>query len=181
MLFLNQILKLLAERTRASNSPFGGLQVIFSGDFFQLPPVNKANTTFSTDNNNNIDLIILNSQPQQPPPPYVNYELSVFTQTNRHVNSKVGLGKAKFCFQTDAWKETIDTNVILTKAFRQSNNEFASCLESIRWGRSDMVPSFQKSVGRKLCCDDGILPTRIYTHRHDVDLINQRELAALTG
>lgn len=31
----------IAKNIRASNKPFGGIQVIFTGDFFQLPPVSK--------------------------------------------------------------------------------------------------------------------------------------------
>jgi hypothetical protein len=36
-------------------------------------------------------------------------------------------------------------------------------------------------VGRQLDCSDGILPTRIYTHRRDVDMLNSSELAKLPG
>ncbi len=36
--YINNILK----SVRASNLPFGGLQVVFFGDFFQLPPVDKT-------------------------------------------------------------------------------------------------------------------------------------------
>jgi hypothetical protein len=36
-------------------------------------------------------------------------------------------------------------------------------------------------VGRKLDCSDGILPTRIFTHRKDVDDLNTKELGALPG
>lgn len=36
-------------------------------------------------------------------------------------------------------------------------------------------------MGRKLDCSDGILPTRIFTHRKDVDDLNTKELAALPG
>ena len=36
---LFELLNLVAQRTRKSREPFGGMQVIFSGDFYQLPPV----------------------------------------------------------------------------------------------------------------------------------------------
>ncbi|KAI7901752.1 uncharacterized protein BX663DRAFT_103583 [Cokeromyces recurvatus] len=35
----------IARRIRGSNQPFGGIQLIFSGDFFQLPPVNRHQIT----------------------------------------------------------------------------------------------------------------------------------------
>jgi ATP-dependent exoDNAse (exonuclease V) alpha subunit len=38
---LNEILKFI----RQNNEPFGGLQIIFCGDFFQLPPVGEAEET----------------------------------------------------------------------------------------------------------------------------------------
>lgn len=31
----------IAKRVRHSDAPFGGIQMIVTGDFFQLPPVNK--------------------------------------------------------------------------------------------------------------------------------------------
>ena len=33
----------VAKNFKRNNKPFGGMQVIFSGDFFQLPPVMKSN------------------------------------------------------------------------------------------------------------------------------------------
>jgi len=38
-------LNALGKRLRRSAKPFGGIQVLFVGDFYQLPPVNKANNT----------------------------------------------------------------------------------------------------------------------------------------
>ena len=35
-----EILDGIGKKTRNSTRPFGGLQLIFSGDFYQLPPVN---------------------------------------------------------------------------------------------------------------------------------------------
>ena len=36
-------------------------------------------------------------------------------------------------------------------------------------------------MNRKLQCKDGILPTRIFTHRKEVEEVNQRELIGLPG
>ena len=42
---LFELLNLVGKEVRKSNKPFGGIQIIFSGDFYQLPPVasNSAN------------------------------------------------------------------------------------------------------------------------------------------
>ncbi|MEK9177826.1 MAG: AAA family ATPase, partial [Patescibacteria group bacterium] len=45
---INRVLK----HIRNSNLPFGGLQVIVSGDFFQLPPISRASVY--SDNNNQL-------------------------------------------------------------------------------------------------------------------------------
>lgn len=41
---INQVL----QRVRSNNLPFGGVQVILCGDFFQLPPINKNNQPFGS-------------------------------------------------------------------------------------------------------------------------------------
>ena len=39
------ILDGIAKKVRKNNRPFGGMQVIFSGDFYQLPPISSKNDT----------------------------------------------------------------------------------------------------------------------------------------
>ena len=42
-----EIIEQIARATRSSNLPFGGIQVVFTGDFFQLPPVGNAGEALS--------------------------------------------------------------------------------------------------------------------------------------
>ena len=41
---LFELLDLIGKTIRGNDKPFGGIQLIFSGDFFQLPPINKTNS-----------------------------------------------------------------------------------------------------------------------------------------
>ena len=45
---LFELLNKLGKTIRNNNKPFGGIQVIFSGDFFQLPPVKETNFCFES-------------------------------------------------------------------------------------------------------------------------------------
>lgn len=44
------LLDTIGKKIRNNNKPFGGIQLIFSGDFFQLPPVNEIYFCFESDN-----------------------------------------------------------------------------------------------------------------------------------
>ena len=43
---LFELLDKIGKRVRKNEMPFGGIQLIFSGDFCQLPPVDKGSTSF---------------------------------------------------------------------------------------------------------------------------------------
>lgn len=47
-------LEFIARATRGNNEPFGGLQLILTGDFFQLPPVNSKRFCFEAKAWNNV-------------------------------------------------------------------------------------------------------------------------------
>ena len=44
-----ELLNLLGRKIRGKNEPFGGMQVIFVGDFFQLPPIEKDGFCFESE------------------------------------------------------------------------------------------------------------------------------------
>ena len=67
--------------------------------------------------------------------------------------------------------------------FRQRDPEFVALLNAVRWGEvtEQVQSSLKECVGRKFDCTDGILPTRLFTHRKDVDHLNTKELTDLPG
>lgn len=53
------LLNKIGKKIRMNKKPFGGIQIIFSGDFFQLPPVKEIKFCFESDEfNNSFDKII---------------------------------------------------------------------------------------------------------------------------
>jgi ATP-dependent DNA helicase PIF1 len=109
--------------------PFGGIQLILSGDWLQLPVVNNDS----------------------------------------------------FCFESSKWNKCIHQTVCLTEIMRQSDIEFQTVLNDIRFGKvSKRAKQLLNSrVNIDLSNDLGIEPTEIYTTNADVDRINQRELDKL--
>lgn len=75
-------------QVRGNDKPFGGIQVIFLGDFYQLPPVNE---------NNN------------------------FEQQTR-----------KYCFESPLWKDLDLQTIVLTKNYRQNEENLINALAHMR-------------------------------------------------
>ena len=140
-------LEYIARAIRKNDKPFGGIQLVFTGDFFQLPPVSKS----------------------------INSNSSIRGSSN-------GEGEALFCFESEAWKKCIQKTILLTKVFRQQDNELIDILNCIRFGEIEqkMVASIKK-LEREVKYEDGILPTEIYATRREVDLSNKRQLENLPG
>ncbi|EDO17699.1 hypothetical protein Kpol_1033p2 [Vanderwaltozyma polyspora DSM 70294] len=126
----------LARRIRKNNKPFGGIQLVLTGDFFQLPPVPK-----------------------------------------REINEL-----SQFCFESKMWPTCIQKTILLTKVFRQQDNELIEILNSIRFG--EIQPAMVKtirSLNREINYEDGIRPTELYATRREVEASNSRQLQSLPG
>jgi ATP-dependent DNA helicase PIF1 len=119
-------LEQIARSMKGSVAPFGGIQLILTGDFLQLPCVEGD----------------------------------------------------KFCFESEAWKKCIKKTVYLEEIVRQSEVGFRSLLNKIRLGVVDeeVKKLLLSRVNKKLENDLGIIPTKIYPLKVNVDQINEIEL-----
>ncbi|AQZ15958.1 RRM3 (YHR031C) [Zygosaccharomyces parabailii] len=129
--FLDKI-EVIARRLRKNKKPFGGIQLVLTGDFFQLPPVGKDGCVF--------------------------------------------------CFESQMWDKCVQKTILLTRVFRQKENELVNMLNCIRYG--EPTPNLIKSIKRlerQVYYQDGIDPTELYATRKEVEASNARQLRKLPG
>ncbi|XP_062353528.1 ATP-dependent DNA helicase PIF1 [Cinclus cinclus] len=88
----------------------------------------------------------------------------------------------KFCFQAKSWRKCIHINMELTEVRRQSDKTFVSLLSAIRLGRctEEVTRQLMQTAAHK-SERDGILATRLCTHKDDVEITNERRLQQLPG
>jgi ATP-dependent DNA helicase PIF1 len=96
---INRVLK----HVRNSYLPFGGLQIIVCGDFFQLPPISRASVYAAADNNNQL------------------FELDEYENSD-----------SMFSYHSRAWKEANFIVCYLEEQFRQTDPQYLSILNAIR-------------------------------------------------
>ncbi len=132
---VSQVLK----HVRKNDKPFGGIQVVVAGDFFQLPPIGSRG------------------------------------ESNRD----------KFAFMSEAWLEAKFHICYLSEQHRQVSEaangglDLDDILNQIR--KQDV--SFEAIAALEATFDQDvdIKRTRLYTHNLNVNKINDKELAELTG
>lgn len=90
--------------------------------------------------------------------------------------------KASFCFQSRSWRKVIQVNMELTEVRRQTDQSFISLLQAVRVGRvtEEVTARLMQSAYHKIE-RDGILATRLCTHKDDVELTNENKLKQLPG
>ncbi|XP_060744490.1 ATP-dependent DNA helicase PIF1 [Tachysurus vachellii] len=93
-----------------------------------------------------------------------------------------GKEKPSFCFQARSWRKCIHVNMELTEVRRQTDRTFISLLQAIRLGRvtEEVTARLLKSASNPIE-RDGILATRLCTHKDDVELTNENKLQQLPG
>lgn len=139
---------------KRNDLPFGGLQVILSGDFFQLPPVNK-------------------SKAQSPKP-------KVHTQDDLFIDYDSGEIKEEdpetdMVIHSNAWKKMKPAVCYLTEQHRQEDKEFLEILNAIR--KNNISDTHKDKLKLRINASvNSAIPTKLYTHNIDVDAINHLEL-----
>ena len=136
---------------------FGGIQLIFCGDFGQLPGICKG--------------VSLTSKC----PITKDFKVS---QIPVHVDQF-----QSYAFQTIFWRDAAFEYRELTKVFRQSEVAMVSALTKIRRGELDeeVLVFISAASCRELPLDDEIQPTILYARNKDVDAENATNLHALPG
>ena len=134
---LFNLLDLIGKKIRKNPKPFGGIQVIFCGDFYQLPPVGNVGDPDSF----------------------------------------------RFCFESDHWDETFDSQHILDKSYRQTDDTYVNLLNEIREGNlSKYYYNILKTrVGVTYPEDSKTKPVVLYPTKNSVDRMNTNEMRKLEG
>lgn len=126
---LDAIAKLLLRNSK----PMGGLQVVFVGDFYQLPPVLK--------------------------------------DTHEEI---------PFVFESEVWRELVQTTVSLTRILRQTDPVFHTILDEARKGKiSPQSLQILQTRTNQPWQDLKVRPTLLFTRRAEVDTVNERNLKSL--
>eukprot|EP01041_Mallomonas_annulata_P010132 gene10132-21129_t len=153
-------LSTIGSHIRQNPAPFGGIQLIICGDFFQLPPIGlgvrtqfsfKAdswNKIFHTGNNNNSgNMIVLDKVFRQKDPAFLNMLHELRRGVVSQYTSQVLQNKVNSC---------------------SNNNNNSNSAQS-----SSTPTSTSKS--------SSIRPTKLFSTNRDVDAINGRELKQLSS
>ncbi|MEI6316652.1 MAG: AAA family ATPase [bacterium] len=149
----------VCRRFRRNDLPFGGLQVILSGDFFQLPPITKAGT---------LRVPAKNNSPQQ--------EMFFDYESGEEIKEP----ESDMVIYSNAWKKMKPAICYLTEQHRQEDNKFLEILNAIRDNNVTQknIDTITSRIGASV---SSALPTKLYTHNVDVDAINHIELQKLDG
>jgi ATP-dependent DNA helicase PIF1 len=141
---------------RVPDKAMGGIQIICSSDFLQLPSVCQG--------------VSLRSKC----PVKSNF-------STKKIPASVSDFRA-YSFQSVFWRDAKFVNAELTTVFRQSDICMINALAKIRKGCiDDDVRFFVASCVRELPQDAEIKPTVLYARNVDVDFMNQTNLDALPG
>lgn len=144
--------------------PFGGMQVVMCGDFFQLPPIRKfeaQNSKHETNSNIQNNLYFRNS--------------------NFDIVSDLDIRNSDFVYNSAIWNEMNLRICYLDEQYRQSDRAFLRVLNDIRSGSvsEDTVETLSERLNKE---PEGYTrPTRLFTHNADVDVVNKTHLDALSG
>lgn len=134
--------------------PFGGIQVIVSGDFFQLPPIEK--NSFAR-----------RAQPKN----------TVMFSDDYVYESVEGDNQTPFAFRARSWRDANFHVCYLEEQHRQDDMSLLSILNEIR--RGEVSDDTREALLSKIVTDEHNDMTKLFTHNVDVDAFNVKKLAEI--
>jgi ATP-dependent DNA helicase PIF1 len=169
------LFNIACKELRQNQKPFGGMQIVLVGDFFQLPPVRLQKWN--------------EKKPIRIPVLETSQFLHQLHQQNYNPLIHVGTSDVieddqDYLFDSQGWYELIMDGMQirqLTSVFRQDDPLFLSLLNDVRLGihSRDMWEFSKLHSGKKW--DDEIKPTHLSVYRRVVDGHNSKELSKLDG
>lgn len=138
---------------RRSTKPFGGLQVVLVGDFFQLPPVVKRN--FAAEEDVPTDELVFEGDDKPP--------------------------ATQFAYNAAAWRTLNPIVCYLEEQHRQEDRDFLEVLGAIRAG--EFEEKHRAHINARMVGDAKAPAgaVRLFPHNADVDRINEAELKKING
>ncbi|MSU56318.1 MAG: AAA family ATPase [Candidatus Taylorbacteria bacterium] len=157
----------VCREVRRHDEPFGGLQVVLVGDFFQLPPVSRQGSdSRSAEELPSLDFdsgVLSSSAPLQRGSP----------------ESSRGRGGSNFAFTSPAWQKAAPLVCYLSEQHRQEDEAFLEFLGAVRRGE---VAERHRALLRTRYSKTGEAGvTQLYSHNANVDHLNTAELSKLSG
>ena len=141
---------LVCREIQQSGEPFGGMQIILVGDFFQLPPIVKKNEVEEKKQNS-------------------------FLSTDGYLST--GLGT--FAYEAGAWERARLVVCYLAEQYRQDDARFLSVLSGIRANNVE-DEHLNHVASRQIAPSDAPENiTKLFSHNVDVDKVNNAELVKL--
>ena len=153
----------VCRRFKRNDLTFGGLQVILSGDFFQLPPVTKTGGSF------------ISQEPSRPVQQemFIDYDSGEIFEEEEEPQSDMVI-------YSKAWKMMKPVICYLTEQHRQDDAEFLEILNAVR--KNAISEKHIDTIKSRMNAETiTALPTKLYTHNVDVDAINLGELRKLAS